>query len=346
MRIHAIAVLNAFAVLAALAAFFVSAAAGDAAAQTCGLSLMASLDMTMLPDGRFTVPVTLNGVSHQFLVDTAGVFSEISDSAAQKLGLKETEAGTFLYGASGKLKLGAATVTSFKVGNNEARNFHIAVRHLPADAPAPPKEQTKTEAETDGLLAPDFLSLFDVEIDTAKKKANLFSQDHCPGKVVYWTRGGYADLPFRFTSGAIMSTPHIQLRMTLDGHDVSAALDTGADGSYLRKRSAVQIFGVDETSPGVSKVADSPDAYPVYRKQFGSLTLGGLTVQNPVVYIFPGKEEDAFRMEHSEKSRDDPIYGSSLAPEDFTLGMNVLSKLHLYIAYKEKKVYITDADAK
>lgn len=329
---------------AACAALFVLAAAGGASAENCGLGLMASLDMTVLPDGRFTVPVSVNGTPHQFMVDTAGVFSEISAGAAQKLGLNETDAGVNLYGAEGKLKIRSATVASFKVGNNEARNFHLGVRHTASDAAA--QKQAGTEAEVDGLLSPDFLSLFDIEIDIAKKKMNLFSQDHCPGKVVYWTRDGYAELPFRFTSGAIMATPHITLRMTLDGHDISAALDTGADGAFMQRKSAVRIFGIDETSPGVAKSPNSSDALPIYRKQFGSLALGGLTVQNPVVDILPNSEEDAFRMEHSEKSRDDPIYGSSLAPEDFTLGMNVLSKLHLYIAYKEKKVYITAADAK
>ncbi|MBV9692184.1 MAG: hypothetical protein JO261_00650 [Alphaproteobacteria bacterium] len=54
--------------------------------------------------------------------------------------------------------------------------------------------------------------------------------------------------------------------------------------------------------------------------------------------------EQAYRMSHSEKSRDDPIYGDNFRPEEFILGMNVLSKLHVYIAYKERKIYITPVD--
>ncbi len=195
------------------------------------------------------------------------------------------------------------------------------------------------------MLSPDFLSLFDVEFDFAAKKMYLFSQDHCPGKVVHWTRDGYAELPFQYTGGPIGITPHIRLRMTLDGHEVSTNVDTGAAGSTISRRSASLIFGVDETSPGVVKSQYWSDQFPVYRKQFASLALGGLAVQNPQVDILPDLEEKAFRMAHSERSRDDPIYGSKLEGEEFTLGMNVLSKLHVYIAYKEHKIYITSVDA-
>ena len=298
--------------------------------------------MTVLPDGRVTVPVSVNGQTMQFLVDTAGVFSEIGEDTAQKLNLKETDPPVTMYGVGGKLRVKSALIESFKIGNNEARDFHIGVRHGTSQSDAKPN---KGGEAFDGLLAPDFLSLFDVEFDFAAKKMYLFSQDHCPGKVVHWTQDGYAELPFQYTGGPISTTPHIRLRMTLDGHDVSTAVDTGAAGSFIGKGAASLIFGIDEASPGVTKAPYFSDQFPVYRKQFTSLALGGLAVQNPQVDILPDLEEKAFRMEHSEKSRDDPVYGTKLESEDFTLGMNVLSKLHVYIAYKEHKMYVTAAGA-
>jgi hypothetical protein len=327
---------------AALAAMML--ASTGAAAQDCTLKQMASLDMTMLPDGTFAVPVSINGATLQLAVVTGGIFTKISAEAAAKLGLAEVQSGYEIYGGRGKLKLTSATAKSFKVGNNEARYFHLAVVHGAPEVADQPSGDSPT---IDGELAPDFLSLFDIEIDMAKKKMNLFSQDHCPGKVVYWTQSGYAELPFRFTSGTISVTPHIQLQMTLDGHEISAALNTGSPGSWIGKTSAAQLYGVDDTSPGVVKSPIASDDFPVYRKQFGLLTLGGLTVQNPQVDIDPGKSGDSFRMVHSEKSRDDPIYGINLVgTEGFSLGMNVLGKLHFYIAYKEKKIYLTAADAR
>jgi predicted aspartyl protease len=297
---------------------------------------MASLDMTPAGEGVVSVPVSINGTMHKFLVDTAGMYSQIASDAAQKIGLKEAGQGPELYGAGGKIHLGIATADSFKIGNNEAKNFHLGIRHVQQGT-------SSAGASFDGFLAPDMLSLFDVELDFAKKKMNLFSQDHCPGKVVYWTQSGYAVLPFRFATG--QSESHITLDMTLDGHEMRTDFDTGSSDSTMRKKAAVQIFGLDENSPGVTKSPNATAEFPVLRKQFGSLTFGGLAVQNPIIDILPSTEEDSYRMEHSEKSRDDPIYGSNLVTENLTLGMNVIGKLHVFIAYKEHKVYITDAGA-
>jgi len=327
----------------AAAAAFAMTLCGAAKAETCNLGLMASLDMTMLPDGRFAVPVTLNGKSFEFLVDTGGVFTSTDDQTAKALGLEQGPVHGDMYGAGGKVAVTAANVRSLKLANVELKDFHIAIEHPQGTAQdnGPP---ANSDNRIVGLLAPDVLSVFDVELDFAAKKMNLFSQDHCPGKVVYWTRGGYAELPIRFVSGQMGGDPHINLDMTLDGHTVNTMMDTGSPGAWLMKKPAALLYNVDEHSPGVVASPYAHEGYSAFRKQFTSLSLGGLTVQNPQIDIMPPLMEDAFRMAHSEKSRDDPIYGADFRPEEFILGMNVLSKLHLYIAYKERKIYITPVD--
>jgi hypothetical protein len=314
-----------------------------ASAENCSLGLMAALDITMMPDGRFAVPVSINGTTHEFMVDTSGVFSALAEESAHKLGLKEIETPMELYGVKGKEHIYSVNIDSFKVGNVEAKHFHLVVSR--GGKQGSQQDPPQDAMVVDGFLAPDFLNLFDVELDFAAKKMNLFSQDHCPGKVVYWTQGGHVELPFHYTAGTINAVPHINFQMTLDGHDISTDLDTGSANSWLRSKAALQMFDVDEKSPGVARSPLNSDAVPTFRKQFALLSLGGLTVQNPQVDIIPDQEEASFRMEHSEKSRDDPIYGANFNPEDFTLGMNVISKLHLYIAYKKHKIYITAADA-
>src|SRR6185312_15919031 len=185
--------------------------------------------------------------------------------------------------------------------------------HLVAGAFHPPPDY-----KADGILAGDLLTQFDVEFDFAAKKLNLFSQDHCPGKVVYWTRGGYADLPFHMTSGPISTGDHIDLLMTLDGHELTTELDTGSATTWLRHKAAVQVFGLEDKSPGMERVAGGSDELPVYRKQFGELSLGGVTVKNPVIDIVSDQFDKAFRMQHSEKSRDDPVYGAQMNFEALT----------------------------
>lgn len=324
-----------FARLFAAAALLVAGSAMDAEAETCGLGLMASLDMAVGENGVPRVPVSLNGATYQFYVDTAGVYSKLSGDLANKLGLKQTPTGMEIYSVKGMVRANSVDIESLKLGSAEARHFHLMVG---SDLNMP--------SGSDGVLAGDLLALFDAEFDFQKGKLNLFSQDHCPGKVVYWTQSGYAELPFHFTAGPISSVDHIDFNTTLDGRTLSTDFDTGSTWTWISSKVASEIFGHDGASPGVVKTPTGGGDASIHGKQFGLLEMGGVAVRNPVIAIIEDRTEDAFRMAHSEKSRDDPIYGSRIENEQLTLGMNVITKLHIYIAYKEKKIYATAADAR
>ncbi len=90
----------------------------------------------------------------------------------------------------------------------------------------------------------------------------------------------------------------------------------------------------------------SSSGLSVYQKKFGVLHLGGVDAPSPTIDVLPDQYENAFRQEHSEKSRDDPIYGTTMPAEELVVGTDVLSKLHVFIAYKEHKIYLTAADAR
>jgi hypothetical protein len=250
------------------------------------------------------------------------------------MNLKTTPTGLELYGVGGKIRMSSADIESFKLGNNEARHFHLGVGGFDSHG-----------SEVDGILSQDLLTLFDIELDFVAKKMNLFSPEHCPGKVVYWTRSGYAELPFHFTSGAINTIQHIDLDISLDDQNLTTDFDTGSPSTWLRYKAAGRMFGLDENSPGVTKSPLATQDQPAYRKQFSLLKIGGVEVRNPTIDIIPDHFDEAFKQEHSEKSRDDPIYGSVMNMEPFTFGMDVISKLHTYISFREHKIYVTAADA-
>ena len=310
------------------------AASSQASAETCSLAQMASLDMTMLPEGRFAVPVSINGTSHLMMVDTAGIYSRITAEAAQKIGLSTAPSRVEIYGVNGKERMLQSDIASLKIGDNEAKHFHLGIGGFDPHGSA-----------AEGILSQDLLTLFDVELDFAAKKMNLFSQQHCPGKVVYWTRSGYAEVPFRFSNGAISAVQHIDFNMTLDGQEVTADFDTGSYRTWLRAKMASRLFGLELDSPGVTRTLVNDKGDAVYTKQFVSLQAGGIGVSNPVIELVADQTEESFRREHSEKSRDDPVYGSTVTLEPLTLGMNVISKLHTFVAFKEHKLYITATDA-
>jgi hypothetical protein len=90
------------------------------------------------------------------------------------------------------------------------------------------------------------------------------------------------------------------------------------------------LFG----KPGVS----------IYKHRFKSLDFDGIAVGNLEVTILPDLLKDKYQQGPALGTR----LGDSSQTSDYTdmlIGMNVLRHLHIYIAYKEKKLYITPAGA-
>src|SRR5438105_4625339 len=95
MRIPLSAVLAIFLVSATRAADAPPAASPAPAA--CNLGRIASLDMTMLPDGEIAIPVTVNDQEMKLIVDTGDIYSGIGEESADALHLKRGIAGQMFY---------------------------------------------------------------------------------------------------------------------------------------------------------------------------------------------------------------------------------------------------------
>jgi hypothetical protein len=81
-----------------------------------------------------------------------------------------------------------------------------------------------------------------------------------------------------------------------------------------------------------------------YRYAFKTLTFEGVTVGNPNIEILPNvmnrNADQSHKMNTNiERNSDD------VALPVVIVGMDVLAKLHLYFAFKERKLYITEAAA-
>ena len=198
-----------------------------------------------------------------------------------------------------------------------------------------PAETTTGVNDFDGTIAPDFLQAFDVDFDFGGHMLNLFSPKHCPGKVVYWA-AHYGTVPFQRIGS------HIVADVTLDGHDFRATVDTGASVTALRDTDARSFFALEEDSPdNVAVPGATADSIIAYRHRFSTLKIGDVTVKDPMIAIFRDKVEESYRRRHSSKSDFDPIYGTRMHAPAIVLGMDVLTKLHFYIAYGEKTIYVT-----
>ena len=299
------------------------------------LTLVTSVDMAPIKDNRaVVVPVTLGGKPKLLLVDTGGAVTEMTPQAADELALTRARTGMQLFDVAGHMS-NQFVHTSLGLGVLTARDMVFMV--------SPGNDPISDDADVAGILGPDIMQHYDVDIDFGTGKFNLLSQDHCEGKVLYWKADAVAVVPMR-----LMDSGHIQLQVILDGQPVTAMLDTGAYNTTLTTLVAEGTFGLKPGSAEMPQTGQLPDR-PValtYHHVFKSLGFEGIAVNNPDIDIIP----DFLKQVATENAT--PDTGSHLVTpksnetaQAMLLGMDVLRHFHFYIAYKENKVYITPATA-
>lgn len=260
--------------------------------------------------------MTVEGKVLSMQINTAGVLSGIQSEAAQSLGLNALRMApdmTLREFFSGNVVDHYTVAHDVDLGGLKARSFPFAI--FSGDISLKGR---------DGMIAPDVLSKYEVEFDFANGKFNLFSRDHCEGKMVYWTREPYAAIDFTIES----RSGHIVFPVTLDGHRLAAVLDTSSMRSVLGLEAAQRTFSIGESSPGFES-RPSEGSVPEWRYPFKTLTLDGVTVNNPDLHLISNTENRI----------------ASFDTPRLIIGMGVLRQLHLFISYHEKRLYVTPASA-
>jgi predicted aspartyl protease len=304
--------------------------ASGASAQTCGLKLVASYDMVPARNGRSVlVKMRIAGTDQIMQINTGAWHSYLTSDAANALNLPQHSMGSQVvsYDGTGRRTSEVARASSIEIGpvQLEAVDFMVM-----------PKSETLDDGVA-GFLGSEVLKLFDVDLDFGKKKVNFFSQDHCPGQVVYWSTSGATKIPFKFDGSTIT------LPIELDGNEMEAVLATGASVSTISMPVALQVYGLKPGSEGVD-AQEYSDAdghkWTGYTHTFAALKFGGLTVPLATLHLMANTIGRAISADHAKQD-----YGGQpfLLPP-VMLGLAELSQLHLYISYKEKMLYVTAAD--
>ncbi len=309
-------------------------AALPALAQDCKpLNVLISADMRA-ERGLPTIPVTIGDASKKLTINTASVFSEISQPAIKEMNLNTLQARVRLFDNAGQSSDRYVILPSLGIGGAKSDQVKFMMR--PAPGPMNPND-----AALVGVLGPDILQNYDLDLDFAGRKMQLISPDHCDGKVVYWTAPTVAIVPMRLAQDgkAVIS-------VMLDGKRLDAVINTGAPNSQLNQDVAEDRFGVKFDAPDVKQVGTvgGNANRKVYRRQFQSLAFEGVTIANPELVLLPDELKDRMRNANQPRTgsltRNDAV--TTRLP-DMTLGMSTLGKLHVYIAYRERKVYISEA---
>ena len=317
--------------------------ATPALADNCSnLKQLASLDMQPTRGDVILVPVSLNGTEMPMILDTGGGISSVTQKTADALQLKRQDAGVRALDMRGNASQQYVRIDTLGLGALKGKDLGMMI-------------WPDHNAQFNGLIGGDILRYYDVELNFVTHKFNLFSQDHCEGKVIYWPAGALAVVPFTMTHPASGNPDepatirtgfdtHIRVPVTIDGKTFPAIIDTGAPITTMSANIARGAFGVTAVSPGAIPLTNSDPGDPRFGYVFHTLAFEGIAVSNPHVVI------------HADLvGKNDPnnstILGSRITRMDDALqpeliiGMDVLKHLHLYIAYHEQKLYITPPDA-
>jgi hypothetical protein len=303
-----------------------------AAPADCKLVKIDSLDMDV-SDKALMIPTTINGKPMKLRLNLEASMSALTQATALNLDLSLRSLSnimSFMAGQDNVQVLNYADVPQFQLGHLPAQKFRVAV--------LPPKANIDVAGEISGGT----LSVYDYDLDVAHGKMGLFLPNHCPGQVVYWTRDTPGKVPFNARQMYDSNDPgFMRGTMTLDDKPVRVAF-RATGPSYMGAGALYRVFGISTSDPRLvpsnqeaAGVKLDPPYDKVWSFSFKALSADGLTITNPQVYVL---DQDPRYF----SCRDDAhCYGGA----DLTLGLPVLSKLHIFVSNKEKMLYLTAADA-
>lgn len=219
--------------------------------------------------GEVAVPITLNGVEKKFLFDTGGgSLNYISPTVALRLGLFRTD--NFLaMDLAGNKSYSVAGARNVKFGAIRAQEGIIF--------------QVVPDLAFDGILSAGTMTSDDLDIDFGAMRLNFFSADHCRGDVVYWPHQALAVVPVTLVAS------HFEVATTLDGHALTAVIDTGSPWTVLNVAWAKENLGFSPET-GAAQPSGTPKDEPdkqIYFRKYSALSFPGITVANPLLVVRP-----------------------------------------------------------
>jgi predicted aspartyl protease len=300
---------------------------GGTWAEDCGpLKQINAVDLVAGPN-RALVPVSINGIPKLFLLDTGGDVTQISEEVADELKLTKQDSNLKLLDMYGHASSKMVRIDKFTLGRLPGEDVYMAIQ---------PNPDFGKGTRYVGLFGPDMMGRYDVELDFGTYKMNYFSPEHCPGHVVYWSHAALGVTPMTFHNR------HIRLPVQVDGKELRAEIDTGATNTTMGAAAARRLFDIVPETPG-NVPLNTQGMVAAFGRVFSTLDFEGVAVKNPHVVIVPeliGSKDpnNGFQTGSRVKKVDDDV-----ERPDMLIGMDILKKLRLYIAFDEKKLYISEA---
>jgi hypothetical protein len=292
-------------------------AAGSARAEDCQLKQFASLDVVE-SDGGLIVPVTLQGQPGGYMtLDLDGIVTGVTDAVAKRFDLRrQAISQNVTINVAGERVFQKAEL-NLQLGGSRGDSW---VGVLP--------NYSTSDSRVVGVLAMDVLNQFDLELDFAHHKLNLFSPNHCKGQVIYWTKTA----PVAAVPMTLRGDSEFVIPMTLDDKSINVELSAN-ETAALNGKIAHDDFGLDNEKG---------------EHTFKMIAVDGLGITNPKLAIYQdsgGCNGGARQQATDLLTERDPIMERCYGLPDLFLGLQQLRHLRVFIAFKERTLYATSSGA-
>jgi len=233
--------------------------------------------------GHLLVPVSVNGTTAQFVLDTGAERSMVTPAAVQRLDLKLDQwVATRMRGIGGIVEHPNALPRSLTLGGVTLERR--TVTHDTSLTVGPLAMPPIGGEPVAGLLGRDFLSLFDLMLDMRTDTLTLYDVHGCTGAFLPWTQP-YVAIPAQQPIRTAMVMP-----VRIDGKPLTALLDTGASASLLTARGMIRLGLAPERMTG-DRTAQSrgvgPRAVTMHQHRFTSMQIGAEVLHRPLLWAAP-----------------------------------------------------------
>ena len=213
---------------------------GREAIAACDYTKVAELHVTV-ENNQILIPGVLHGHKVKFLFDTSSPASFVPAGAAQKLDMPVSSFSqpVFLSQLSGFVN---------PKDNSFAEVSHFSLDGLDINGTVFRVFGSLESTNFGGpdvtvLLGTDFWKGYEVEVDLPHNKVTLFHAKDCTGNLAYWSNSYNVVDMQRYGARTAFG-------IKLDGHDMSAVLDSGSPYSTLTDKAAAKL-GVKHDSAAV-----------------------------------------------------------------------------------------------
>ncbi|MBV8120339.1 MAG: aspartyl protease family protein [Alphaproteobacteria bacterium] len=254
------------------------------------------------------VTVGINGAKAEFLFDTGAERTIISTAAAKRLRVDaHYEYARQMRSLGGPVSGGDARLRSFDLGGLALGGFRILV-----GAVSLPSIQGRP---IDGLLGADFLGDYEVDLDLAHRRIILFAAPPCPITAPAWNR------PYSTIHANRSLHDRLFFPVQLDGHRLTALIDTGAQLSTLDAESAAAlgVTGAElARDPVTTLLGAAAEAVNSRAHRFSELQIDGESLRDQTIVVARLGLQDA----------------------DLVLGADFLHWQRVWLSYASHQIFI------